>query len=132
MKYRFKTKPFEHQKVGLRKLWKQGGGALFWEAGTGKTKTALDFAAALHKKGEVNRVLILCPINAMQVWPDQMEKHLGVYQSTLIPQGKVIEKADQIVEWDLLFDGSKTPLRFLILNYEATIKRDSKWNIMKV
>jgi len=100
--------------------------------GTGKTKVALDFAAVLHRKGEVERVLILCPINAMQVWPDQMEKHLGVYQSTLIPQGKVIEKADQIQEEISWYENRKAPLRFIILNYEAIIKRDKNWNIMQV
>ena len=131
MKYRFKSKPFEHQRRGLKRLWKQGSGALFWEPGTGKTKTALDFAAALYLKGDVERVLILCPINAMQVWPDQMEKHLGVMQSTLTPQGKVIEKAEQIreeVEW---YGERKAPLRFIILNYDAVIKRDKDWVIMK-
>ncbi len=132
MKYRFKSKPFEHQRRGLKRLWKQGSGALFWEPGTGKTKTALDFAAALYLKGSVERVLVLCPINAMQVWPDQMEKHLKVYQSTLIPQGKVIEKAEQILEEVEWWDTQRVaPLRFIILNYEATIKRDKNWAIMK-
>ena len=132
MRYRFKSKPFEHQRRGLKRLWKQGSGALFHEAGTGKTKIALDFAAALYLKGSVERVLVLCPINALQVWPAQMEKHLGVYQSTLIPQGKVIEKAEQIQEEIEWYEGRKAPLRFIILNYEATIKRDKNWAIMKV
>jgi len=132
MKYRPKTKMFKHQRLALKKLWRQGSGALYHEPGTGKTKVALDFAAVLHRKGEVERVLILCPINAMQVWPDQMEKHLGVYQSTLIPQGKVIEKADQIQEEISWYENRKAPLRFIILNYEAIIKRDKNWNIMEV
>jgi len=131
VKYRFKSKPFKHQRRGLKRLWKQGSGALFWEPGTGKTKTALDFAAALYLKEGGLKVLVLCPINAMQVWPAQMEKHLGVHQSTLIPQGKVIEKADQIreeIEW---YGDRSSPLRFIILNYEAAIKRDKDWAIMQ-
>jgi len=131
VKYRFHTKPFKHQRRGLVRLWKKGSGALFWEPGTGKTKTALDFAAALHFDGKADRVLILCPINAIQVWPNQMEKHLPMmaYEST-VPQGSVGQKAEQIEEAIELVPGSV--LRFVILNYEAIIKRDKKWDIMEV
>lgn len=131
MKYRPRTKMFNHQRKALKKLWKYGGGALFHEPGTGKTKTALDFAAALYLNDDVNRVLILCPINAMQVWPDQMDKHLSVHQDVLIPQGKVIEKADEITIWFEQWETQEVaPLLFIILNYEATIKRDKDWAIM--
>jgi SNF2 family DNA or RNA helicase len=129
MKYKFRSKPFKHQRRGLVRLWKQGGGALFWEPGTGKTKTALDFAAALSQAGKVWKVLVLCPINAMQVWPDQIEKHFPVElnPAIIIPEGKVIEKAEQIHR----AAGNFHKVVFVILNYEATIKRDNDWPMMK-
>ncbi len=129
MKYKFRTKPFKHQRQGLARLWKQGGGALFWEPGTGKTKAALDYAGALHLAGEVKRVLILCGINAIQVWPDQMDIHLNeeVNWEAIIPEGSISDKTAQIEE--LI---QEAPLTFIILNYEAVMKRDKKWEIMEV
>ena len=42
--YKFKTKPYEHQKDALKKCWNKDAFAIFAEMGTGKTKIALDNA----------------------------------------------------------------------------------------
>lgn len=87
--------------------------------------------AASHLQREVSRVLVVCPINAIQVWPDQMEKHLpfrfstGAQWSCYIPQGTIAEKAEQI--YSIEDEG----LTFILLNYDALSKRDNKWDIMK-
>lgn len=127
MKYRFHTTPFRHQRRGLKRLWKNGGGALFWEPGTGKTKTTLDFISALYLRNPWPgmKVLILCPINAMQVWPDQMAMHMGAYHSVLIPSGTISQKATEIQGWE------GVGIEFIILNYDAIIKRDQQWLMMK-
>ena len=133
MKYQFRTKPFAHQRKGLIRLWKRKGGALFWEPGTGKTKTALDYAAALLFSGKVKRVLILCPINAMQVWPQQMKLHLPNAASPFVtvPDGSIADKANYISRLATILDVNQDRLHFLILNYDAVTKRDKKWEIMK-
>ncbi len=38
--YKFKTKPYEHQKDALKKCWNKEAFAIFAEMGTGKTKIA--------------------------------------------------------------------------------------------
>lgn len=126
-RYKFRSKPFKHQRRGLKRLWKQGGGMLAWEPGTGKTKTAIDYAAALHLKGKVNRVLILCPINAFQVWPTQLQRHMptDIAHSLIMPEGSVIQKAAHIR--DIQLDNH---LSFVMLNYEAIIKRGKDWPMM--
>ena len=43
--YKFKTKPYDHQKVALDDSWSDEYHALFMEMGTGKTKVAIDNAA---------------------------------------------------------------------------------------
>src|SRR3546814_10797975 len=47
--YRFKTRPYAHQKEALRQLISNGyGGALLMEPRTGKTKTTIDYMSMLH------------------------------------------------------------------------------------
>jgi len=46
------------------------------EPGTGKTKVALDFIAALYLYKGVKRVLVICPLAAFGVWEREVEKHL--------------------------------------------------------
>lgn len=41
----------------------------------GKTKTAIDFANAMHDLEGVKRVLVICPIAALGVWPDEIDLH---------------------------------------------------------
>lgn len=76
MKYKFKTKPFDHQRLALKKLLKKPrGGGLFMEMGTGKTKVAIDFACAKEAKGEIKQVLVLGPLSTLGVWDQEIRKH---------------------------------------------------------
>lgn len=131
MKYRYRVKPYKHQVLALNHLIKNKGGALFHEPGTGKTKTALDYTAVLHQGGKVQRVLILCPINALQVWYNQATINLpkDIQWVMVEPDGKIVEKVKQIREFNRAFP--KGYLTFIVLNYDAIIKRDQKWDIMK-
>jgi SNF2 family DNA or RNA helicase len=76
MKYVFKTKPFNHQVLALRKLLKKKrGGGLFMEMGTGKTKVAIDYACAREMKGDIKQVLVLGPLSTLGVWEAEIQKH---------------------------------------------------------
>lgn len=75
--YTFKVKPYAHQVKALKKLLStKRGGALLMQARTGKTKVAVDYSAILHKGGKVNRVLVVCPISAIDVWAEQILDNL--------------------------------------------------------
>jgi len=75
-KYLFKTKPYGHQVLALRKLLKKKrGGGLFMEMGTGKTKVAIDYACAREMKHEINQVLVLGPLSTLGVWDAEIRKH---------------------------------------------------------
>lgn len=75
MKYRFKTKPFKHQRKALVRAIKQQHIGLLWEPGTGKTKTIVDWACAMHMVGRCNRVLIIAPLSVVGVWEDEFATH---------------------------------------------------------
>lgn len=69
---------YRHQKRGLRKLLRtQGVGALLFDPGTGKTGTALDYLSIVALKAPRHqheaRVLVICPLVAMDTWIDQAE-----------------------------------------------------------
>jgi hypothetical protein len=77
LKYRYKKKPYKHQVKALKRLLKSGwGGALLMQARTGKTKVVCDYASILHMAGEVNRVLVVCPVGVMDVWLEQIEENV--------------------------------------------------------
>lgn len=76
-KYRYKTRPYKHQVAALKKLLKNGwGGALLMEPRTGKTKVAIDYIGILHQSFGVNRVLMVGPVVAIEVWKRELEKNL--------------------------------------------------------
>lgn len=76
MKYKFRTKPYDHQRLALKKLLKKPhGGGLFMEMGTGKTKVAIDYACAREMKGEIKQVLVLGPLSTLGVWDQEIRKH---------------------------------------------------------
>ena len=62
--YKYKTKPFEHQRQSLIEGAFPFNFAYFMEMGTGKTKVAIDNAAYLFQKEEVeqSRFFPLLPI----------------------------------------------------------------------
>lgn len=77
LRYHPKTKPFKHQARAALRALRQGNMAFFMEPGTGKTKAAIDAACMQHLRGLVNRVVVICPISAMQVWKDELALHKG-------------------------------------------------------
>lgn len=77
--FEYLTKPYAHQRAGLDFLATLGSGALLWDMGTGKTKTAIDFAEWLAKQGGDGpfRVLVICPNTVKRNWAAEIEKHAG-------------------------------------------------------
>ena len=77
MKYKFKTKPFEHQAEALEKSCNEKYYALFMEMGTGKTKVALDNLGVLYTEGKVQAALIIAPKGVYDNWVKvEIPKHL--------------------------------------------------------
>jgi SNF2 family DNA or RNA helicase len=96
-KYKFRTKPWRHQRRALEKLLRMGGGALFMDVGTGKTKVYIDFACGMEKKKGVQRALVLSTKSVIEgVWPKELRTH--------VPE-------DSKLEWELS-------------NYESVIQRE--------
>lgn len=76
-KYKFKRKPRHHQVAALKTLLRnEWGGALLMEPRTGKTKVAIDFIGVNHLHHGVNRVMVVGPKVALQVWREELKLNL--------------------------------------------------------
>lgn len=105
--FNFVTQPYAHQRAGLAFLVKLGGGALLWEMGLGKTKTAIDYAEWLAQMTPTLRVLVICPNTVRRNWGREIELHAG-HRNYVIPDGDYKKRMPMV--------GSK---RYTILNTEA-------------
>ena len=92
MKYKFKTKPYQHQLKALELSWKKSYFAYFMEMGTGKSKVLLDNIAMLYDQGKINGVLIISPKGVTGTWykqeipthlPDHIETETILWQANI-------------------------------------------------
>ena len=67
-KYKFRTKPFEHQQKALDDSWSADYYALFMEMGTGKSKVAIDTIGMLHQARKISAALIVAPKGVYDNW----------------------------------------------------------------
>ena len=66
--YKFKTKPYEHQLMALKKAWDKEYYAYFMEMGTGKSKVLIDEIASLYLRGKIMAALIVAPKGVYRNW----------------------------------------------------------------
>lgn len=72
----FKTKPFEHQVVGIEYGLNHVNWILGDQMGLGKTKTVIDLACVRKKRGEVRHCLIICGVNTLKYnWESEIKTH---------------------------------------------------------
>lgn len=113
--YRFKTRPYAHQKEALRKLISNGyGGALLMEPRTGKTKTTIDYMSMLHMKRGVRRFLVVAPTRVMGVWAEELHNHCPYMVQTIIWDAKTRRKMPTLPDTMGPYD-----MQVVVINYEA-------------
>ena len=116
MHYKYKSKPFAHQKKALEMSWDKESFAYFMEMGTGKSKVLIDNIAMLYNAGKINGALIVAPKGVYKNWfdseipthmPDYIEKKMGLWRTK--PDDKALKP--------LFSTGAE--LHILIMNVEA-------------
>ena len=116
MHYKYKSKPFAHQKKALEMSWDKEVFAYFMEMGTGKSKVLIDNIAMLYNAGKINGALIVAPKGVYKNWfdseipthmPDYIEKKMGLWRTK--PDDKALKP--------LFSTGAE--LHILIMNVEA-------------
>jgi SNF2 family DNA or RNA helicase len=77
IKYKFKTKPYEHQIKALQQSWNKKEYAWFMEMGTGKTKVAIDNIGILNQQNFIDTAIIVAPKSVYLNWEDEIANHLS-------------------------------------------------------
>ena len=117
--YKFKTKPYAHQKSALEKSWHKDDFAYFMEMGTGKSKVLVDNIAMLYNKGAIDAALIIAPKGVYRNWysqeiPNHLPSHID--HKTVLWTATTSKAKDK--EYQQLFK-IDYDLHILIMNVEA-------------
>ena len=117
--YRFKVKPWAHQRKALFLSWDKPAFALSMEQGTGKTKVIIDTAGMLYHRGKIDALVIVAPQGVQRAWiRDELPKHMSddVRWIGAWWKNKPGKKLQQQI--DALYDHRFQGLRVLAFNYE--------------
>ena len=87
----FRTKPYHHQRHALLVALVTGRCGLFLEMGCGKTKVALDAFVAMRARGEVERMLVVCPAHLLDTWQEEAEAHTDLRVGAALPEREVLQ-----------------------------------------
>ncbi len=110
---------FPHQATYLREYGTSPHHGLFWDPGTGKTRSILDTAAALLKSGEAKATFVLAPNGVHRNWEtDEIPVHWAQDKDVLTwSSAKATTKSFQADAERFLASPKGYP--FLLMSYDA-------------
>jgi SNF2 family DNA or RNA helicase len=117
--YRFRIKPYEHQRVALGASWDKEEFAYFMEMGTGKSKVLIDNISILYDNGHIDSALIIAPKGVYRNWVEsEIPKHIPdhIYHRIIawVPNPNKKEKEELVSLFEITPD-----LIFFVMNIEA-------------
>jgi SNF2 family DNA or RNA helicase len=117
-KYKFFTKPYDHQREAFDASAEEQNFALLLDMGTGKTKVTLDTVGALFEKGAIEFVLVVAPKGVIPNWVPEIEAHLPPrIEREIVLWNPSLSKKRRDELNELHTKSSK--LKFLLMNVEA-------------
>lgn len=126
----FKTKPFDHQKIGFAYGIKNPAFLLGDEQGLGKTKQAIDIAVYRKQTEGLKKCLVIVGVNGLKHnWVDEIKTHsnetgyiLGARKTRTgkYKDGSIKDKADDLKNID------KIDSYFIIVNIESIRSKKKK------
>lgn len=129
--YEFKTRPYDHQAEAFLLSREAESFALLMEQGTGKTKVAIDTAAYLFSKAEINSLIVACPNSVKSNWAiDELSTHMPDwvdYRAAYWEASPTKAEAEQLAS--LSEKGSH--LRVLVVNIEGLSTKRCKDYVLK-
>jgi SNF2 family DNA or RNA helicase len=118
--YVFGTEPYDHQRTAFEDSWAAEYYALLMEMGTGKSKVAIDTAAALYEAGEINAALIVAPKGVYANWvKGELPIHMPSRIDRLVVQWIPAKTKKFEEEVTGLLDIEPNHLRIFVMNVEA-------------
>ena len=68
MKFKYKTQPYEHQRIALERSYDKENYGYFMEMGCGKSKVLLDNMAWLYENKKIDTAIIVAPKGVYRNW----------------------------------------------------------------
>lgn len=129
MTYRYKTRPFPHQRQAFVNTAILAAYGLLWEQGCGKTKPLIDTLSYLYLEGKITGVVIVAPNGVHRNWiTDEIPAHMpeevrGQVKHILWESKKVKNKSFQEQMKTIMVHAG---LSIVLVCYEATIRPKAK------
>ena len=120
--FRYRMPPMIHQKTAMDRFWKSGTSywGLFFEMGTGKTKTTIDLAGIKFLTGQIDTMLVIAPKGVHTQWsvkqiPEHMSPDVNFFQYLWRRSGSKseVELREDIIKKD------EDALRIVCMNIDA-------------
>jgi SNF2 family DNA or RNA helicase len=108
--------PFNHQKEALDYIKDLDSWALFMEQGTGKSKVVLMKAEQHYRAGEIDRLLVICPVALKHQWQGEvLEEHCPMDYTSIDWDGFTTKWKKE--KFKALLASPK--FKVMVINYEA-------------
>ena len=107
-------RPYQHQIHAFNLGITLDAAAYFMEMGAGKTLPAIAVAGYRWLRGQVNRLLIVCPASVMPVWKQEFEKCSAIQYRVVVLDGPVKKRQEILANWQDSFG-----LDVVVINYEG-------------
>lgn len=115
---------WQHQKVGIQRCLDNRDYALFFEMGTGKSRTLVDtLRHRFHRESRIMRTLILCPIIVCDNWKNEFAKYSKIKPHDIVVLTSSGKKRQNEFLEAIGGEDSKRP-KIVITNYHAMLMED--------
>lgn len=114
-----KLTPYQHQVQGYNRCLQNDGYGLLFDMGLGKTITAMAVASRRYQRGEVKRLLIVCPSAVMPVWEREFEV-AAISYSVYMLEGAVTKRKQLLKQYPT------NGLQVAVINFEGTWRMETE------
>lgn len=114
--YNFAMEIYERSKQGV---------AILADMGTGKSLITIAVAGTLYQRGEIERLLIVCPKSIVGVWESEFEKFADYEYTLTVLEGDSTKKADT------LRNMGSVGLQVVVVNYESVWRLEQEIQMWK-
>lgn len=124
-----KLDAWNHQKQAYHFAKDKPAAMLALDMGTGKSKVTIDI---IQNRGH-KKVLIICPLKVVSVWPAEFAKHCAMDYSILaLDTGSTAEKTAAAARF-MVQPNNADKIRIVTINYESAASQAfSKWALKQV
>ena len=119
LNFKYKTKPYQHQKEALEKSYKEKNFAYFMEMGCGKSKVLIDNIAWLYEQGKIDCAIIVAPKGVYMNWKNSeipIHMHNGIRHEVYVWKSNLGKKDTEKLRESVT---DRQRLRIVLVNVEA-------------